>query len=232
MRCIRTNGSAGLGRVRPPAAAGGQVAGVHRRSQPRRYRLLESLRAYAAQRLAASGVEPEARRAHAHHYLELAEHAAGQLRTSQQRAAIDRLTTEQPNLRAGAGAQRRDRRYRGQLAVGRRTAAVLGRHRATTRGIGPGSSGHWRSVTRRPRPRTVAGLAAASAILQASDARASFDLARRAERLAAGLDDLSRALAARARRDGRDVGPAGAGACPRCTTRWTGSAPITLGSVR
>ncbi len=164
---------------------------------PRRYRLLESLRAYATQRLAASGVEPEARRFHARHYLELAEHAAGLLRAAQQRVAIDRLTTEQPNLRAGLAHSVEtadiEASWRWVAALqrfwdvtGQRREAWTWIERALELGEPPATA------------RTVAGLAAASAIRQPSDARASFDLARRAERLAAGLDDLSRALAARA----------------------------------
>jgi predicted ATPase len=45
-----------------------------------RYRLLESLRAYAAERLAASGADAALRRQHAAHYLGLAELAAEGLR--------------------------------------------------------------------------------------------------------------------------------------------------------
>src|SRR5439155_10023968 len=66
-----------------------------------RYRLLETIRAYAAERLAASVTGTAVRRQHAAHYLALAEQAAGQLRTSDQRAWLGRLTTEQPTLRAG-----------------------------------------------------------------------------------------------------------------------------------
>jgi hypothetical protein len=47
-------------------------------------------------------------------------------------------------------------------------------------------------------PAVVAGVAAASTILQPSDARAAFDLAQRAARLATGLDDVTRGRAARA----------------------------------
>jgi predicted ATPase len=65
----------------------------------RRYRLLETIRAYAADKLAVSGTENAARRQHAAHYLALAERADQQLRTRDQRAWLGRLTTEQPNLR-------------------------------------------------------------------------------------------------------------------------------------
>src|SRR6266536_3472006 len=56
----------------------------------RRSRLLETIRTYAAERLAASGTETTIRRRHAAHYLALAEQAAGQLRTADQRAWLDR----------------------------------------------------------------------------------------------------------------------------------------------
>jgi predicted ATPase/DNA-binding CsgD family transcriptional regulator len=65
-----------------------------------RYRLLESLRAYAAERPAARGADADVRQRHAAHYLAVAELAAGRLRGPEQRAWLDRLTTEQPNLRA------------------------------------------------------------------------------------------------------------------------------------
>jgi predicted ATPase len=51
-----------------------------------RYRLLETIRVYAAERLAASGTETAIRRQHAAHYLALAERTDGQLRTPAQRA--------------------------------------------------------------------------------------------------------------------------------------------------
>ncbi len=65
-----------------------------------RYRLLETIRAYAAERLAVSGAEATTGRQHAAHYLALAEQAAVKLRTPDQRAWLDRLAIEQPNLRA------------------------------------------------------------------------------------------------------------------------------------
>jgi predicted ATPase/DNA-binding CsgD family transcriptional regulator len=162
-----------------------------------RYRLLESLRVYAVERLAASGAEPAARRRHAEHYLALAEGAAEVLRTAQQRSAVDRLSAEQPNLRAGLAYAVETRDIESSWAwiaalqrfwdiTGQRREAWTWIERTLALGEPPATA------------RTVAGLAAASAIRQASDAQASFDLARRAERLAANLDDLSRALAARA----------------------------------
>src|SRR5262249_59731368 len=73
------------------------VPGVAR--APRRYRLLETIRTYAADRLVAAGGDPVARQRHSAHYLSLAETAAEELRTPRQREAFDRLTAELPNLR-------------------------------------------------------------------------------------------------------------------------------------
>ena len=68
-----------------------------------RYRLLESLRAYAAARLAGRGAETDVRQRHAAHYLAVAELAAGRLRGPEQRAWAgppdDRAA--QPACRAG-----------------------------------------------------------------------------------------------------------------------------------
>ena len=100
----------------------------------RRYRLLETIRGYAADRLAASGAEPAARQRHAAHYLAVAELAARQLEASDQRSWLDRLAAEQPNLRARAGTQRQCRGHRFCVAVDRRAAPLLGCHRAAPRG--------------------------------------------------------------------------------------------------
>jgi predicted ATPase/DNA-binding CsgD family transcriptional regulator len=160
----------------------------------RRYRLLESIRAYAAERLAASGAEPAAQQ-HASYYLALAVHAADQLRTSRQRTWLDRLTTEQPNLRAAlaysitASDVESSWRWVGALQrfwdiTGQRREAQDWIQRALALGDPPAN--------------TAAGLAAASEILQASDSQTAFELARQAERLAANLDDVTRATALRA----------------------------------
>jgi predicted ATPase/DNA-binding CsgD family transcriptional regulator len=163
----------------------------------RRYRLLETIRAYAADRLAISGAEPAARQRHAIHYLTLAEEAAEQLRGPHQRAWLDRLTTEQPNLRAAvaqsvttadpASAWRWVAALEGFWEnTGQRREAQEWIERVSAIGDPPSD------------PAVVAGLAAASAILQPSDARAAFDLASQASDLAVGLDDLTRGRAARA----------------------------------
>jgi len=166
-------------------------------SGTRRYRLLETIRSYAAERLAACGAGPAVRQQHAAHYLALAEQAAAGLRSPDQRAWLDRLFTEQPNLRAALdhtiaiGDVESAWRlvaalYRFWDHMGQRREAQEWIQRLLAIGDPPAT------------PVAVAGLAAASMILQPSDSRAALDLARRAARLAAGLDDLSRAHAAHA----------------------------------
>jgi hypothetical protein len=161
----------------------------------RRYRLLETIRAYAADKLAVSGTETAARRQHAAHYLALAERADQQLRTRDQRAWLGRLTTEQPNLRAALAhsitAGDIESAWRSVAALqrfweltGQRREAREWIQRALAIGDPPAT------------PAAVAGLAAASMILQPSDTRAAFELAQQAAQLAADLDDLTRAKAA------------------------------------
>jgi len=163
----------------------------------RRYRLLETIRAYAVDRLAVSGAEPAARGSHAAHYTALAEHAAQRLETSDQRIWLDRLAAEQPNLRAclahSIGAGDVESAWRSVAAL-HRFWDVTGQRREAHEWI-------QRTLALGDPPATalaVAGLAAASEILHPFDARAAFDLARQAKQLAAGLDDLTRAKAARA----------------------------------
>ena len=69
---------------------------------PGRYRLLDTVRQYAARRLDAAGpsVAGAARAAHRDYYLALAEAAASQLVASEQAAWLDRLEAELGNLRA------------------------------------------------------------------------------------------------------------------------------------
>jgi predicted ATPase/class 3 adenylate cyclase/DNA-binding CsgD family transcriptional regulator len=67
-----------------------------------RYRLLETLRAYAAERLAQRGEAGlrEARSAHLNHYLALVEIAAGRLRRPDEVRWLDRVEAEFDNIRA------------------------------------------------------------------------------------------------------------------------------------
>jgi predicted ATPase/DNA-binding SARP family transcriptional activator/DNA-binding CsgD family transcriptional regulator len=68
-----------------------------------RYRLLEPVRQYAAERLAASGEEPTVRARHAAHFLHLAEAAAPHLRGPEAGQWFARLEAEHDNLRAALG---------------------------------------------------------------------------------------------------------------------------------
>ncbi|GAA4628714.1 BTAD domain-containing putative transcriptional regulator [Actinoallomurus vinaceus] len=63
-----------------------------------RYRVLETIRAYGAERLAEAGEATRVRRAHAHHFLRLAETAEPLLRTREQLRWLERLTAEYDNL--------------------------------------------------------------------------------------------------------------------------------------
>jgi predicted ATPase/DNA-binding CsgD family transcriptional regulator/DNA-binding XRE family transcriptional regulator len=65
--------------------------------------MLETVREYARERLAAAGELAAASRAHAHYFLALAERAAARLRGPEQRAWFFRLEREHDNLRAALG---------------------------------------------------------------------------------------------------------------------------------
>ncbi|WP_412516313.1 winged helix-turn-helix domain-containing protein [Actinomadura madurae] len=69
-----------------------------------RYRLLESVAAYAAERLAEAGEAERARAAHRRYYLDLAERAESRLRGAEQAAELRGLDIESPNLRAALDA--------------------------------------------------------------------------------------------------------------------------------
>ncbi|MFL5731663.1 MAG: ATP-binding protein [Chloroflexia bacterium] len=64
-----------------------------------RFRMLETIREYALERLAESGEMPSTYRRHALYYLDLAEQAEHQLRGPHQAAWLERLETEHGNLR-------------------------------------------------------------------------------------------------------------------------------------
>ncbi|OKJ17445.1 hypothetical protein AMK19_03230 [Kitasatospora sp. CB01950] len=67
---------------------------------PVRYRLLETVRAHAAERLAEAGEHDRTAAAHLRCFLDLAEHAEPLLRTDRQTAELARLDAEQDNLDA------------------------------------------------------------------------------------------------------------------------------------
>jgi predicted ATPase/transcriptional regulator with XRE-family HTH domain len=65
-----------------------------------RFTLLETIRAYALDRLAESGEEEQVRQRHAEYHLALAKEADPHLRTSRQQVWLDRLEAERDNLQA------------------------------------------------------------------------------------------------------------------------------------
>jgi predicted ATPase/DNA-binding SARP family transcriptional activator len=137
-----------------------------------RYRLLESLRVYAAQALAHVPEQPDVRRRHFGHFLELMTTADQQIRTAAQREWLDRLRESLPDLRSA---------LRWSLAGGAPESGVLLAARATW---------YW----------TLEGLlvearqwldTAESVTLSRDEVRAALRLA--AGRIAAPLGDLVRA---------------------------------------
>jgi predicted ATPase/DNA-binding SARP family transcriptional activator len=75
---------------------------VREHTSPRssRYRLLETLRLFALDRLADLGLEHSTRRTHAEFFLELAEQGSGELYGTREQAWRRRLEIEEPNLHA------------------------------------------------------------------------------------------------------------------------------------
>ncbi len=101
-----------------------------------RFRMLETIREYAAERLEATGRGDELRKRHAGYYLKLAETADGELNSPEQTRWLDKLEEEQENVREAldwllaegeaetaariAGALTRFWEMRGHWSVGRR----------------------------------------------------------------------------------------------------------------
>ncbi|MBW3607656.1 MAG: tetratricopeptide repeat protein [Actinobacteria bacterium] len=80
--------------------AGFSLIQVEEREGTTRYRLLETVREYAAERLQASGAEEVTKRRHVAHYLALAEQGEPHLVGGDQAGWLDRLERELDNLRA------------------------------------------------------------------------------------------------------------------------------------
>jgi tetratricopeptide (TPR) repeat protein len=79
------------------------VVADREQGQETRYRLLETIRQYALERLAASGEADAIRRQHLNHYLALVEQAGPELDGAQPRAWLDRLRQDYDNLQAALG---------------------------------------------------------------------------------------------------------------------------------
>jgi predicted ATPase/transcriptional regulator with XRE-family HTH domain/Tfp pilus assembly protein PilF len=95
-----------------------------------RFKMLETLREYARERLVESGEADAVRREHAHYYLALVEEAVPHLRGAQQQAQLDRLEREYLNIRAALSWTVRSGGHRGDDAasdveVGLRMAGAL-----------------------------------------------------------------------------------------------------------
>jgi predicted ATPase/class 3 adenylate cyclase len=95
------------------SAAGGEEA---------RFDMLETIRAYALERLEAAGAAAAARRRHAAYYLELAERASPELDRERQAQWLDQLEREHANLRAALDWALGD----GESTLALRLAAALG----------------------------------------------------------------------------------------------------------
>lgn len=100
-----------------------------------RYRMLETIRSFAWERLEASGEAETIQRRHAAYYLGLAEGAVAPVPRTQDRAALGRLETDHDNLRA---ALRWGLQDRGDVVVAIRLACVLGRFWAMHGYLGEG----------------------------------------------------------------------------------------------
>ena len=128
--------------VQPPApGTGGEV----------RYRLLETLRQYARERLAAEDAPAAAARRHARYFLDLVERADARLWAGDEPGAMGRIAPEHDNVRAAL----RHLLATGEAEGAARLAGALGMFwffRATSRRGGPGCARCW-PARARPGPR-------------------------------------------------------------------------------
>ena len=110
------------------------VQGEEQESGPPRFALLETIREYARERLAASGEAPTIQRAHADYYLALAERAEPELHGPEQLQWLGRLRREHHNLQAALGWAR----DAGEVELGLRLAGALCQYWNTAAYFGEG----------------------------------------------------------------------------------------------
>lgn len=178
-------GSADLTRLLPRLRDRSLIATEFDEAGELRYRLLESIRAYAAEELTVE-VGTELRRRHRAHVLTAVERMAPTLTGPEQKQRRTALLAEQANLRAALAGTLTDRdiddgwRLIGALATfwtdtGQRREAAKWIERVLALAAPPAT------------PATVRALAAASFVLQSVDVDRAVHLANTAGRLAAGL---------------------------------------------
>ncbi|MGH2532324.1 MAG: tetratricopeptide repeat protein [Thermomicrobiales bacterium] len=132
--------------LRPEDQADGEV----------RLAMLETVREYARERLAASGEENLTRRRHAAYFLALAEEAAPGLQGLQQRAWLARLEADHDNLRAALAWFERA----GEVALGLRLANALSQFWTIHGHLSEGLDWVERAIDRTRGDATLAGLRA------------------------------------------------------------------------
>ncbi len=92
-----------------------------------RYRMLETVRQYAGEKLEEGGEAERVRQRHAGHYLALAERAEPEISGPRQVAWLERLETEHDNLRVALSWCLNDGEPPGRVEAGLRMAGALGR---------------------------------------------------------------------------------------------------------
>jgi non-specific serine/threonine protein kinase len=153
-----------------------------------RYRMLDTIREYGAEQLAALGEQDELRRRHRDHYLGLAEQAAAGILGAEQVGWLARLRQETPNLRVAL-----DYSYAcpGQEAVGLRLTVLLRPYWLLVGLYSEGRRWHDRAlaVNRGSRDGAWAVYGAGVLALQHGDMERAGPLLARAEGLADDLGD-------------------------------------------
>ena len=122
-----------------------------------RYGMLETIREFALEQLAASGEEAALRQAHAAYFLRLAEQAKPHLSGAGQRAWLRRLEAEHPNFRAALDDACRERRPRGAPAPRRQPGGSSGSCAPTLPRDGRTWNGRWPALSH-PTPQRAEAL--------------------------------------------------------------------------